>query len=348
MARKGHPWYRKSHHMWTFTGPDGKQIPTGITDPSDLEGAIRERQRILDEMADIIAAKLAAGGSRIHRRTVTEAIPDFLAKKKAKICPGAHRLYLFALDLHFRGRFGDRVIPTLTAEEIEEWSEGFGWSNSYRHNVLGAISTFLRWAKHPLPLKKPPKESRGGETVLSDEQFAKVLAAYDAKYGAGDFRELLTVIRETGARPQEVAQLKVDTVDWSNACARLKVHKGAKRGQLRTLHFSEAAMATLLAQKEKHRSGHLFRSRYGSVYKEKMIVQNLQRISERVGFRAIAYGLGRHSFATKALVNGVPDTVVAAILGHKDTKMIHANYGHVGEQARALKSAIEMVSKKPA
>jgi integrase len=44
---------------------------------------------------------------------------------------------------------------------------------------------------------------------------------------------------------------------------------------------------------------------------------------------ATAYGF-RHSFATDALSNGVPEAHVAALLGHSSTTMLHRHYSHVG------------------
>jgi integrase len=36
----------------------------------------------------------------------------------------------------------------------------------------------------------------------------------------------------------------------------------------------------------------------------------------------------RHTFATDALEQGVPDALVAELLGHASTAMIHRHYGH--------------------
>src|SRR6185436_18257371 len=100
--------------------------------------------------------------------------------------------------------------------EIEDWANRPAWSNSYRAGCLGAVSTFLRWAKFPLELRRPPKESRGADAVISEEQFAVVLRESRVSSAATDFPELLTVLRETGARPGEVAGLTVESVDWPN------------------------------------------------------------------------------------------------------------------------------------
>jgi hypothetical protein len=43
-------------------------------------------------------------------------------------------------------------------------------------------------------------------------------------------------------------------------------------------------------------------------------------------------------------VKGVPETVVAALLGHGSTRMITQHYNHVSAQSRVLKDAVEKVS----
>ena len=68
-------------------------------------------------------------------------------------------------------------------------------------------------------------------------------------------------------------------------------------------------------------------------------------MGESLGLRVMAYGLGRHSFATEALSAGVPDAVVAALLGHTSTEMVHAHYSHISENARLLQDAAEKVAR---
>jgi integrase len=343
MSRPAHPWWRASREVWMFTDEGGKQVSTGITDPNDYAGACSARERILAERArSRSASPLPFPAAR--SRVVAEAVAAYLAARRPKLEPESWEGYRTALSVHFCAAFGGRDVFTLSADEVESWAEGRGWSSSTRHNYLGAAATWLKWCGHALSIRRPPKESRGAEVVLSEEQFARALAAYDGAEGA-DFRELLKVLRETGARPQEVAPLTAEAVDWANGCAVLKKHKTKRHGKTRTLHFSAAALAVLEAQRKKHKTGLLFRTTKGNAYRNRAIVRNMLRVSERVGFRCVAYGLGRHSFATKALSNGTPDAVVAALLGHSSTTMLHRNYGHVDAQSRVLKKAVDDISK---
>jgi hypothetical protein len=57
---------------------------------------------------------------------------------------------------------------------------------------------------------------------------------------------------------------------------------------------------------------------------------------------AVAYGL-RHTFATDALANGVPDAQVAELLGHSGTATLHRHYAHLGAKAKVLRDALDRV-----
>src|SRR5262245_56174658 len=347
MPRRKGPWWRASHKKWYAYDVDGNQVSLGVSDPNNRLAAEAAYEALLLRLkADLSPAPPANSG--LVRDLVTEYLGKCEAKVRAdKMCFGTLRGYRFALATHFAAKFGPRAVHTLTAEEVEEWGldPKREWSRTYRSNTLGAVQTFLRWAKHPLAIHRPAKESRGASSVLSDEEFETVLSHYDSSYG-GDFAELIRVIRLTGARPQEIASLPVEAVDWTNQCATLTRHKTARHGGVRILVFVEEAIQILLRQRDKHGSGHLFCPRAGKAYREKRIVQIMQRLSERSGIHAIAYGVGRHSFATQALADGESDAAVAALLGHRDTKMIHTNYSHVAESTRLLKQTAQRIANR--
>jgi integrase len=333
--------------MW-FATLVGQQIPLGITDPDARPAAEEAYRRLVASLSDAVVRTVLPPGPR----SVREAVTEFLAVAEQKLAAGrltpntvaGYRLALTPLVT----AFGSRPVGTLTPTEIEEWADRPDWSASTRNTYLGTVQSLLRWCRVPLRLRRPPRESRGADTVLSDDQFARVLAEVRRHRGfPGDLGELLQVLRATGARPGEISGLTTESVDWSNACTRLRQHKTKRMtGRDRVIHFNTAAMAVLTAQREQYGSGLLFRTRAGGRYTPAAIVRRLGQVSRRVGFRVIAYGLGRHSFATRALAAGVPDAVVAELLGHRGTTMLHHHYQHLGDQARILKEAAEKVSAR--
>jgi site-specific recombinase XerD len=52
----------------------------------------------------------------------------------------------------------------------------------------------------------------------------------------------------------------------------------------------------------------------------------------------VAYAY-RHSYATRALMNGTDLATVAELLGHGDLKMLGQHYGHLDKQKEHLKRA---------
>jgi site-specific recombinase XerD len=59
-------------------------------------------------------------------------------------------------------------------------------------------------------------------------------------------------------------------------------------------------------------------------------------ISPAVGFHAL-----RHSYASHSVMGGAPLVVVAAALGHADTRMVSRHYGHMAQSyiADAIRAA---------
>lgn len=352
------PWYRKGRQMWMATiGKD--QIPLGVTDPADRPAAEAAMAKLVEQMAVAVAAKIARPSDADYLvrptnntgPTVSAAITGYLTKCEKEVAAG--RLgsrslanYRRLLD-DFAAAFGEHSLPEVAAnalEAVESWADRPGWSSSYQRQALGLVKAAFAHARVVLPVRRPPGESRGAECVVSDERFGKVLATLGTRT---DFPQVLRLLRETGARPGEVSPLTVEAIDWPNRCVRLKQHKThRKTGRDRIITFSSAAMAVLESQRARHGSGLLFRTRAGRAYSTAVIGDRLRNLAAKIGGRLIAYGLGRHSYATKALVAGESDTVVAALLGHKGTQMIHLHYSHVSEDARAMRAAAERVASK--
>jgi integrase len=151
------------------------------------------------------------------------------------------------------------------------------------------------------------------------------------------------LLRETGGRPSELARLTAADVDLPNAVAVLTDHKTAQStGRPRLIMLTPAAVDVLRHQVARYPVGPLLRNEADRPWAKDALGHAMRRLCRRAGVKAIAYGY-RHTFATDALVKGLPDATVAALLGHTSTTMLHKHYSHLTSQAQVLRDALGKV-----
>jgi integrase len=323
MPRKAAPWYRASRSMWFITHR-GQQIPLEVTDPNDKAAANLAAQKYLHQT---------------DGPPLAEAVAQFLARIKHRVKPETARSYGWFLSRLIAHSGQDTPLNSLTPHQIERSAVRSTWSDSTRHDYLGAVGTFLRDCGHPLKLRRPPQTSRGVDAVWTEQEFWQVYGASN-----GDLKPLLLVLRDTGARPAEVAGLTVEGVDWGNACAVLKVHKNARKGKKRILFFAGSALAALEEQKRQYGDGHLFRTETDRPFKSNTLHVRVKRTRERAGIaRGLTlYGL-RHWYACRALEKGISAEQTAALMGNSP-QMILRHYSHIGDNANFLRGIAEKVA----
>lgn len=325
----------------------GRQKALGVKGKANRKAAVEAWHRLM--------AGTRPGGPP-PAATVPEAPPclrdlltEFLRDREGVVKANTHGAYRDCLK-PVVDALGSVAASELKPETLVRWSARQGWSDSTRHNVLGAVATAFRWAHaggvvpvNPLAgLKRPPKASRGANAVVPADSFAKL-------YGAATpaLRALLTLLRETGARPSELSRLTAGDVDFPNAVATLRDHKTARTtGKPRLVFLSAAALTVLLERAEACPAGPLLRNARGGAWTKDGIGLAVRRACKKAGVKAVAYGF-RHSFATDALARGVPDATVAALLGHSSTAMLHRNYAHLTAQAQTMREALSKVRGAP-
>lgn len=334
MVRQPRPWFRVSCGRWYYT-LDDKQHPLGVTDPTDLVGAVREMvgQLAALKQRDPDAPQVREGLVReLHRLY----LPVMGRRVKADTAAG------YAVWLNwFVAKFGHLTVGQLRAEDVEDAAAAEGWANNTRRICLSVVRGFVRWCGRPgFRLRYPSAESRGAEVVLQPEELDKLLA--DAR---GDFGPLLQFWWLTGCRPGEGRQLRAEQVDWANGTVTVADHKLRRKGRSRVIVLCPATLAVLEGQRAKYGSGLLFRNRSGRPFQAPAVKQRMARLRRRVGVRddVISYSF-RHSLATRALEAGKSDSDVAAILGHASTAQLHKSYSHLTAKTQRLKGVLASVN----
>lgn len=334
------PWYRRSRGGW-FATVHGHQVPLGVSDPDDFRGAIAALTKLLTDQAEAARPPKPSGRLALP---VPDAVAAYLLERQPHLAAATFRRYASYLG-HLAKRHPDAAsVTALTPEAIVERAAAEPWGPTNRANYLAAVELVLRWAgRADYRLPKPPRESRGADAVFPDAVYRGIL-----RETRGDFRQLCRFLRATGCRPAEATQLRADQVDLATRTARLRQHKTRNRtGKVRVLYLSEEAIDVCREQAEVYAgAGFLFRGEGGRPFTIQAMVMRFHRLSAKLGHAVTAYGF-RHTYATEALLAGEPDAVVAALLGHQSTRMIHKHYSHVSQQGQALAAAAERIAAKP-
>jgi integrase len=336
-------WYRQAKDSWYAT-VDGRQVSLGVKGRASRKAAQEAWHKLMAVgPGPKPEPKPEPRAGAVSVRDVVDAfLSDVGGRAKAKTV----EVYRYLLGT-FSAGWGDRSAAGLKPHEVEAFARRPSWSPSTRHDFLGALVTAFRWAvraklldANPLAdVHKPPKTSRGAKALLKADEFARLRDA-----ASPAFRSFLTGLWLTGCRPGELEGVEARDVDLKAGVAILAEHKTAeKTGKPRLIYLSPEATALFRAQAEKYPTGPLFRNSRGGRWTGWSVVKAVEAARKSAGLpHATAYGL-RHSFATDALVNGVPDATVAALLGHTNTGMLHRHYSHLTSQAGVLRQAAALV-----
>ena len=338
MARKPRPWYRADRDQWCVV-VSGKRISLGVSGPENLDAAVEAYRLFLQSQPGVPAVVPPPPQAS---PTVGDACRRFL-DRRGHLKPGTLSQYRWACG-HLVGRFGTESVTDLDPALVLSWVMSRDWSSSSQHDCLSVIAAVLKEAGNPVEFRKPPKESRGSSAVIPPEIAERVIAL-----AHGEFGPFLRFLWLTGCRPGEAANLTADAVDLAHATARIRDHKTrGKTGKDRLIFLTDAAVVLLREQVRRYPRGPLFPGPTGKVMSPPRIVRRMRWLSKKVGHPVVAYAF-RHDFATRALVAGVPDTHVAAMLGHSDTSMVSRHYSHVSQFSNVLREAADKANgKKPA
>ena len=333
------PWFRKQTNSWYAT-VGGRNDPLGVKG-RDQRGAAQSAWHRL--MSDRDSATTETGFVPIPAPTpsiqrpaslpVGELAELFLSDAATRLKPTTVRIYTNDLT-SFSAACGSVLADELTPLHVSRWLAGLAVLPTTKAIMLRSVNACLNWAARSEvipanPARKVPKpkcRSRSEAAVISDADHAKLMAA-----ATPEFRMVLRVLHATGARPGEVCAITADTFDPTAGLVRLVEHKKDKAGRPRLVFLPPDVVELLNGQLARYGSGPLLRSRKGNPWRGTTVTKAMQYLRQKTGVRAIAYGY-RHSFVTDALVKGVPDAHVAALVGHTSTTMIHRHYSHIGSR----------------
>ena len=221
MARPSRPWFRESKGTW-YTTLDGKKVSLKVRGRENEKEAVRAWHRLIAngtaDPPDQSPPTAVGTAPEPDGVSVGEVLTAFLADCEGRIKSKAVHDYNAFLNA-FAESFGKVKASALTTAQAEAYARKPTWSASTQHDFLGILAAAFKWAERvrliersPLVgLRKPPKASRGAQSVVSPETVKRLLAHADEEFSA-----LVRFLWLTGCRPSEAGGLTVDVVHWRN------------------------------------------------------------------------------------------------------------------------------------
>jgi len=327
VARKSKgPWFWKERGEFVVN-VRGKRHYLG----EDREAAFDEWHRLCREKPEPVSTQ-----------TVWAVLDAYLDHAEANAAPATYEWYRYRLQL-FKDALPNQPVHALKVYQFTDWLDKQAWSPTYKAGIVTAIKRVFNWAadgdrieKNPLKgLKKPAAEHR--EVTITAEDFANILL----KIRKDSFRELLTFVWLTGCRPQEASAIEAKWIrhDEKVIIFPVKQSKGKKRA--RVIHLTDEAYSILARSAAKNPDGPCFRNRNKAPWRANNFACRFYRLQEKIGMKLRMYDL-RHSYAHSGLTKGgIAPEIMAALLGHTDTRMVYAVYGHLLKATDFMRAAAE-------
>jgi integrase len=170
------------------------------------------------------------------------------------------------------------------------------------------------------------KAFRGVDTArvqyLTDEECRRLVNACEP-----DFRRLVIAGLMTGCRYGELIALTVDDFNVDVGSVRVRF---SKTGKPRHVVLADEGVS-FFKQEITGRGGAelLFRKANGRGWKRAEQQRPFLAACEVASLKSVRFHGLRHTYASRLVMNGAPLAVVAAQLGHADTRMVEKHYGHL-------------------
>ena len=186
-------------------------------------------------------------------------------------------------------------------------------------------------------VKVPPQVPRGDEAYLEPDQWTKVVACDDPNLL--DLLDVLTVLYETGCRPQELRRVESRHYDRAARTWDFVVEESKGKRDRRTVLLSDAAFEICQRLAEASRGADLS-GPPGKPWTATALDRECEKLSKLVGFHLTPY-MVRHTFATRKILAGVDLISIAALMGHRNLTTLSRVYAHVMRRQDHLRAALK-------
>ncbi|MBI1285908.1 MAG: tyrosine-type recombinase/integrase [Thiobacillus sp.] len=280
---------------------------------------------ILPELGNIVLNKLTSRRIETWHEQLTEKAPRLRTK------PGEDQRYRdldnSAEGIRRRKSTANRVLTVLKA------------ALNYAHQKRKALSD-ESWR-----MVKPFKEVDAARVRYLNDSQARNLV----KKTPQEFKPLVQAALLTGCRYGELTALVASDYNAQAGTIHIRVSKSGKARHVALTEEGKSFFKS--AVKKKADDQFIFTKRDGSRWDKSHQHRPFRLACEKAKLGAFTFHELRHTYASRLAMQGVPLAVIAAQLGHSDTRMVEKHYGHmdasyVARTVRAAFSEIGIVSRR--
>lgn len=289
------------------------------------------------------------------RPTIGELIDTYIgdARKSKSLSPSTLASYARWANARLKPKWGSRIAEEVTTPEIRTWIADLVSEMDQKsiRNCVGFFSAVLNRASADSVIKASPMAPIKMKSVLpkrkksedddvdpfNDTEIAAILAAFKTI----EERALWQFAFGTGLRTGELIAIKdihadtictVITVSDNVVSADIgTVEKDTKTGKTWKIPMLPAAKEAVLAMRSlnTNKTEYLFVTPDGQRWRDDQQLRKGSWIPalKRAGVRYRNPYQTRHTFASKLLMLGEPELLVAKLLGHSTVEMVRRHYG---------------------
>lgn len=271
---------------------------------------------------------------RLTLEEVLAAFDEYLHRVRG-VCPGTRRNHARYVGEFLVAMFPDGAVKFAEVRAPEVVAFVGGLSGRYRprtvEHAASALRSFFRflraqgWCEDRLADAVPmvPHRPSGLVRHLDPTVLEQLIASLESA-SARDLRDraIILTIARLGLRPGEVAQLRLEDLDWRNAVVWVRVRKTGHGALLPLTSEVGAALADYLQHGRPDTDARevfvLHWLRVGAPISTSIVGRAVQRAVDTAGIDAPVRGgnLLRHSLATELLAGGASLPEIADLLGH--------------------------------